>query len=121
MKSLVQLRAIAMAGEDIVIRTRLEGLGEAGREAIMPLERGPDGSLGVRAHGGSHVPAHGDVVVNVYDQRTAGEPIQATSRTGIDGRRFIELLVRDQVNRAVADGALDRTLTARFGLRSRGS
>ncbi len=27
-------------------------MGEAGPEAIMPLERGPDGSLGVRARGG---------------------------------------------------------------------
>lgn len=27
-------------------------MGEAGPEAVMPLKRGPDGSLGVRAHGG---------------------------------------------------------------------
>lgn len=30
-------------------------MGEAGPEAIMPLKRGPDGSLGVEAHGGGNV------------------------------------------------------------------
>ena len=30
-------------------------MGEAGPEAIMPLARGPDGSLGVRGAGGGHV------------------------------------------------------------------
>jgi len=30
-------------------------MGEAGPEAIMPLARGPDGSLGVRGGGGAHV------------------------------------------------------------------
>ncbi|WP_172326789.1 phage tail tape measure protein [Mangrovicoccus sp. HB161399] len=36
-------------------------MGEAGPEAIMPLSRGPDGSLGVRAQGGSGV----SVVMNI--------------------------------------------------------
>ena len=38
---------------------RLGLMGEAGPEAIMPLKRGPDGRLGVEAHGA------GNVVVNV--------------------------------------------------------
>ncbi len=36
-------------------------MGEAGPEAIMPLSRGPDGSLGVRAQGGGGV----SVVMNI--------------------------------------------------------
>ena len=36
-------------------------MGEAGPEAIMPLSRGPDGSLGVRAQGGGSV----NVVMNI--------------------------------------------------------
>ena len=38
-------------------------MGEAGPEAIMPLTRGPDGSLGVRAAGGSARPVQ--VVMNI--------------------------------------------------------
>lgn len=36
-------------------------MGEAGPEAIMPLTRGPDGALGVKAEGGMH----GGVTVNI--------------------------------------------------------
>ncbi|MFS3861311.1 phage tail tape measure protein, partial [Proteus mirabilis] len=37
-------------------------MGEAGSEAIMPLKRGPDGSLGVRATGNSV--ASGDTIIH---------------------------------------------------------
>ncbi|MCU6273293.1 phage tail tape measure protein [Morganella morganii] len=37
-------------------------MGEAGSEAIMPLKRGPDGNLGVRAYGGSNVVGTAPVV-----------------------------------------------------------
>ncbi|MFY3137184.1 phage tail tape measure protein [Achromobacter xylosoxidans] len=47
-------------------------MGEAGPEAIMPLHRGADGSLGIRAAfpnvGGDTHPAAGGVAVNVYVQ-----------------------------------------------------
>lgn len=33
--------------------SRMNVMGEAGTEAVMPLTRGPDGSLGVRSHGSS--------------------------------------------------------------------
>jgi phage-related minor tail protein len=38
-------------------------MGEAGPEAIMPLARGPDGKLGVRAGGGGGGPV--SVVMNI--------------------------------------------------------
>lgn len=41
-------------------------MGEAGPEAIMPLQRGPDGKLGVRNNGGDR-PAPGYRIVNVFD------------------------------------------------------
>jgi hypothetical protein len=44
-------------------------MGEAGPEAIMPLARGPDGSLGVRAGGGSQ-PVQ--VVMNITTPDVAG-------------------------------------------------
>jgi hypothetical protein len=37
-------------------------MGEAGPEAIMPLTRGPDGSLGIRSHGGGRLVT---VVMNI--------------------------------------------------------
>lgn len=38
-------------------------MGEAGSEAIMPLKRGPDGSLGVRATGGNSI-SSGDTIIH---------------------------------------------------------
>lgn len=40
-------------------------MGEAGPEAIMPLTRGPDGSLGVRSIGGGSKSSSGGVIVNI--------------------------------------------------------
>ena len=42
-------------------------MGEAGPEAIMPLKRGPDGSLGVQVHGGQQQEVR--VVVTADDER----------------------------------------------------
>jgi len=44
-------------------------MGEAGPEAIMPLARGPDGRLGVRADGGSRGP---QVTINISTPDVAG-------------------------------------------------
>lgn len=44
-------------------------MGEAGPEAIMPLTRGPDGRLGIRAEGGSRAP---QVTINVTTPDVAG-------------------------------------------------
>lgn len=40
-------------------------MGEAGPEAIMPLKRGPNGSLGVQMHGGGRTVQMGDVHLNM--------------------------------------------------------
>jgi lambda family phage tail tape measure protein len=44
-------------------------MGEAGPEAIMPLSRGPDGKLGVRAAGGSQPVT---VVMNIHTPDVQG-------------------------------------------------
>lgn len=61
--------------------------------------------------------ARGDVVINVIDQRGAGAPpVETRERRGEDGRRVIDLIVRDAVNRGIADGAFDRSMGLAYGL-----
>lgn len=58
-------------------------MGEAGPEAVMPLSRGPDGSLGVEMHGGGGGAVVNDVqVTNVYriEGAVSEEKIVATIR-----------------------------------------
>lgn len=55
-------------------------MGEAGPEAILPLERTSSGALGVQAVGGG---GSGDVTINVYNQ---GQPMDAETRTSQDTR-----------------------------------
>lgn len=63
-------------------------MGEAGPEAIMPLKRGPNGSLGVSGTGGS---TH--VVVNNYSKE------QATAKETVDsrGNTRVEVTIGDMV------------------------
>lgn len=66
-------------------------MGEAGPEAIMPLTRGPDGSLGVRALGGAPV----TVVMNITTPDVAGF---ARSQSQI-AAQALRALARGQRNR----------------------
>ncbi len=65
-------------------------VGEAGPEAIMPLARGPDGKLGVRAHGQS---APINITMNITTQdaesfrRNRGRIAAELARAVADGRR----------------------------------
>lgn len=62
--------------------------GEAGPEAIMPLTRGADGNLGVRAHGGGETNVNIEIVNN-------GSPVQATTTqsTAPDGTKLIKVVL----------------------------
>ena len=66
-------------------------MGEAGPEAIMPLDRGPDGRLGVRALGGAA--QGGTVVVNITTpdaesfRRSRGQVTAQLARAVARGRR----------------------------------
>ena len=70
-------------------------MGEAGPEAVMPLRRGPDGSLGVRADGGGS-----PVVVNVINNSNAQartERRQTAQGTEIDV--LIDEMVGEKIGR----------------------
>ncbi len=69
-------------------------MGEAGPEAIMPLERGPNGSLGVRASGmgGSNV------VVNVVNNANANASVnQRETSQGTEIDVIIDQIVADKL------------------------
>lgn len=71
-------------------------MGEAGPEAVMPLKRGPDGSLGVRADGGGF---GSNVVVNVInnsDSQARTEQRQTEQGTEIDV--IIDKMVADKMS-----------------------
>ena len=70
-------------------------MGEAGPEAVMPLTRGPDGSLGVRADGGSSSP----VVVNVINNSNAQAKVeQRQTSQGMEIDVMIDQLVAEKMN-----------------------
>lgn len=85
--------------------------GEAGSEAILPLRRGTDGRLGVAGGGGG-----GDVQVVVNDMRgQQAEPVEVQSRRGPDGKRMIEVMVRDTVRSGFSQGHYDGAMRGRYG------
>lgn len=87
-------------------------MGEAGPEAIMPLSRGPDGRLGVRASG-----AGGGTSVNVeVHVHNVPADRRAEVRTSQDGRR-IDVVLRDEVRDMIERGDLDGTMRRTFGVR----
>jgi lambda family phage tail tape measure protein len=64
-------------------------MGEAGPEAIMPLRRGADGSLGVQAQGGGSA----NVSVSIINNTTAQATTQET--TDSRGNRKVEVIIGD--------------------------
>lgn len=62
----------------------------------------------------------GGTTVQIIDQRRGGARPEVSERTGPDGRKVLSVLIRDEVNRAIGSGRLDRTLGATFGLRRQG-
>ncbi len=91
-------------------------MGEAGPEAIMPLTRGADGSLGVSASGiGS-----GDVQVNIPVTVYSDEPVEVHDTQDENGQRKIEILVGSMINQHIAGGKADRALKSRYGLKVQG-
>ena len=91
-------------------------MGEAGPEAIMPLTRGADGSLGVSASG----IGGGDVQVNIPVTVYSDEPVEVHDTEDESGQRKIEILVGSMINQHIAGGKADRALKGRYGLRPQG-
>lgn len=88
-------------------------MGEAGPEAVMPLQR-IGGRLGVNAAGGG-------VMVQIIDQRGSGARPQVSEGRGPDGRKLISVLIRDEVKGMFRDGSLDRDMAANYGPGRRGT
>lgn len=106
-----QLFAFAKGGAP-----RMGVFGEAGAEAIVPLTRGPDGNLGVRATGGSGAP---QVQVQFEVNNYAGAEVRQREETSTlaDGtvlKRFILDVVGDSF--ASGSGAPYQGAKQRFGL-----
>jgi hypothetical protein len=62
-----------------------------------------------------------DVVVQVVDQRSNGARPEVSSERGSDGKRVVRVLIRDEVNRGIAQGAFDQTMASTFGISRRGT
>lgn len=85
-------------------------MGEAGPEAIMPLHRGADGSLGIRAAfpnvGGDTNPVAGGVAVNVYVQ---DGKVSSSSESGEGGWQQFGQQIGEYVTQLV-----DRRMTQSY-------
>lgn len=94
-------------------------MGEAGPEAIMPLKRGADGSLGVQATGGgdSNVNLVVAVEVNNYSQ----EQVQAQHTTDENGNTKLMIMIGNAINSHISGGKADRALSNRYGLKVQGA
>ena len=87
-------------------------MGEAGPEAIMPLRRGADGTLGVESSGASS-----NVVIMI--QNYTGAEVQTNESTEGGQRRF-EIMIGAAINRHITDGKADRAMKSRFGIKVQG-
>ena len=71
-------------------------MGEAGPEAVMPLTRGPDGTLGVRSYTPDFSMPTPEVTVNVINN--TGQQVQAQTTAAPDGQGGLNIeVVLDQV------------------------
>jgi hypothetical protein len=82
---------------------RVGMMGEQGPEAIFPLSRDESGNLGIEAKSPG-------VVVNIIDQRQRGEQVQVRETTGRDGKRQLQITIRDAIEDLAAEGGLKRSL-----------
>lgn len=94
----------------------LAGEGPGLYEGIFPLRRGPDGKLGVAAHGGGG--GGSSTTVNVFDQRAAGssEAVEIVERETGDGMRQIDVMVRDSVKGHMRKGSFDADQRSSYGV-----
>lgn len=79
-------------------------MGEAGPEAIMPLKRGPGGSLGVQMHGAGGAAIIAPQVNMVVNNQTGAQVKQSTQP---DGTIIVDIL-NGHLGQAVADSSSSR-------------
>ncbi len=93
-------------------RGKLGVLGESGPEAIIPLKRGSDGSLGISGAGSS------PVVVNITNM--SGGEVEQKETAGPNGEKILDVIIHAKVKEGLASGQYDRSLGQAFGLKRRG-
>jgi phage-related minor tail protein len=81
-------------------------MGEAGPEAIMPLKRGPDGSLGIQSHGKSG----GGNTVTVNVTTVVNSDGTASSKTDMQGDEARLYAKFGEEMRNIAEQHLQRSL-----------
>jgi hypothetical protein len=85
-------------------------MGEAGPEAVMPLKRGPNGSLGVEAHGmnggrgGGNVLQIGDVHISVESSGNAEDDARMAEMTAEAFKERVREIANEQISAANAYG-----------------
>ena len=85
-------------------------MGEAGPEAVLPLHRGADGSLGVR--GGS--------TVNVSVINNSSARARTEEQTQPDGTVNVSIMIEDVVDKALTRGRFDNSMGQVYGSTRRG-
>ena len=90
-------------------------MGEAGPEAIMPLRRGSDGTLGVEASG-----AGANVTVLLEVNNYSSEKVETQETTDEFGQKKIMVMIGSMINQHIAGGKADKALSSRYGLRAQG-
>lgn len=86
-------------------------MGEKGAEAILPLQRGSGGKLGVAA-------SVNPVTINITNNTPA--EVQQTTKTGPSGEKTIEILIVNKVREGIAGGSFDKSFQSSFGLNRKG-
>jgi phage-related minor tail protein len=79
--------------------------GEAGPEAIMPLSRGSDGKLGVKASGGSNVQISVNTIIN--SDGSSKTDTQSTGTNDTAFRQFSERMrqvAQEEIHRQMREG-----------------
>jgi hypothetical protein len=100
-----------MQGGGIVTGPTRALIGEHGAEAVIPLSHLPDMMGGAR--GGPLVEV---TIVNQTDSQ-----IEHKETSGADGRRKLEVLIRDSWKKGAATGEFDKVLGQAFGLTRQGT
>ncbi len=86
-------------------------MGEAGPEAILPLQRGAGGALGVSAN-------VTPVTVNIINN--SGAEVQQRETTGPNGEKTLEILIAGKVREGIVSGKYDKAFKQSYGLNRKG-
>ena len=94
-------------------------MGEAGPEAILPLSRLPNGSLGVSADLGAASVAGGGTIVNVTVINNTSSDVSIEEAPNASGGTDLSVVIDEIVAGNVRNGKTGRAISDRFGLSPR--